>query len=332
VPTQRILILLTLMIFGLLTGARFYIQKPVDLKAPYQSFEIKEGEGILAIAKKLEQNGFIRSKWLFSFYIFAINEYSHLQAGTYSLSPAINIPTIARKIINGESAYIAITIPEGFTNKQIEERISQKIPLKQNGLSLGEQKAESYKDKFNFLEDVPDETNLEGFFFPDTYYFNIEAGRQEIIEKMLDNFGEKVNPELRQVVIEQDKNIFDIVIMASMIEKEVRAMHDKKLVAGILWKRLENNMPLQIDATVVFATDGKITNITNKETQIDSPYNTYKYKGLPVGPICNPGLESIEAAIYPQESVFWYYLSTPEGETIFSRNFQEHLIAKQKYL
>jgi len=313
-------------------GARFYIQKPVDLKAPYQSFEIKEGEGVLVIAKKLEQNGFIHDKWLFSFYVFAINEYSHLQAGTYSLSPSINIPTIARKIINGESVYIAITIPEGFTNKQIEERISQKIPLKQGEIPLDQQKAVVYKDKFNFLGDVPDESNLEGFFFPDTYYFNIGAGRQEMAEKMLDNFAKKINPELREVIREQSRSIFDIVIMASMIEKEVRTMRDKKLVAGILCKRLESDMPLQIDATIVFITDGKITKITNKETRIDSPYNTYKYKGLPVGPICNPGLESIEAAIYPQENAFWYYLSTPEGETIFSRNFQEHLVAKQKYL
>ena len=316
------------MLFGLLMGARFYIQKPVDLKASYQSFEIEEGEGVLAIAKKLEQNGFIRNKWLFSFYVFAINEYSHLQAGAYSLSPSINIPTIARKIINGESVYIAITIPEGFTNKQIEERILQKIPLKQGEIPIDEQKIVFYKDKFNFLGDVPDETNLEGFFFPDTYYFNIKAGRQEIAEKMLNNFAEKASSELREVIKEQDRSIFDIIIMASMIEKEVRTVRDKKLVAGILWKRLEGNMPLQIDATIVFATGGKITKITNKETQIDSQYNTYKYKGLPVGPICNPGLESIEAASYPQESAFWYYLSTPEGETIFSRNFQEHIIAK----
>jgi len=104
------------------------------------------------------------------------------------------------------------------------------------------------------------------------------------------------------------------------------------LVSGILWKRLENNMPLQVDATISYITGKKTTKISKEETQIDSPYNTYKYLGLPLGPICNPGLESIKAALYPEISQYWYYLSTPEGETIFSKTLEEHNVAKAKYL
>jgi UPF0755 protein len=120
--------------------------------------------------------------------------------------------------------------------------------------------------------------------------------------------------------------------MASLLEKEVKSLEDKKIVSGILWKRLENNMPLQVDATISFITGKKDANISIEETKIDSPYNTYKYRGLPLGPICNPGLESIIAAIYPETSNYWFYLSTPEGKTIFSKTLDEHNIAKQKYL
>ena len=104
------------------------------------------------------------------------------------------------------------------------------------------------------------------------------------------------------------------------------------MVSGILWKRLENGIPLQVDATISYITGKKTTEISKEETEIDSPYNTYKYKGLPLGPICNPGLESILASIYPEDSEYLYYLSTPTGETIFSKTLQEHNLAKAKYL
>ena len=120
--------------------------------------------------------------------------------------------------------------------------------------------------------------------------------------------------------------------MASLIEKEVKTPEDKKIVSGILWKRLENSIPLQVDATISYITGKKGDSVSIEETKIDSPYNTYKYKGLPLGPISNPGLESIIASIYPENSDYWYYLSTPEGKTIFSKTLEEHNIAKAKYL
>jgi len=117
-----------------------------------------------------------------------------------------------------------------------------------------------------------------------------------------------------------------------LLEKEVKDFEEKKIVAGILWKRMENKIGLQVDATITYITGKKSVKVSKQETEIDSLYNTYKYRGLPLGPISNPGLESIEAAIYPQNSDYWYYLSTPEGETIFSKTLEEHNIAKAKYL
>jgi UPF0755 protein len=145
---------------------------------------------------------------------------------------------------------------------------------------------------------------------------------------MLANFGKKLNPELREKIAVQKKTIFDIVTMASLLEKEVITLDDKKIVAGILWKRLEIGMPLQLDATVNYVTGKNDPSVTIKDTTIDSPYNTYKYKGLPKGPISNPGIDSIIATIYPKKTNYWYYLT--DGKTIFSETLQQHNTAKAK--
>ena len=147
---------------------------------------------------------------------------------------------------------------------------------------------------------------------------------------MLDNFDKKLTPELNKEIANQKKSIFDIVTMASIIEKEVRKMDEKEIVSGILWKRISIGMPLQLDSTVNFITDGNDPSVSIKATKIDSPYNTYKYHGLPKGPISNPGLGSILSAIYPKKTNYWFWLS--DGITHFSETLQQHNIAKAKYL
>ncbi len=149
---------------------------------------------------------------------------------------------------------------------------------------------------------------------------------------MLANFNNKLNANLKSEIEKQEKSFFDIITIASLIEKEVREYKDKRLVSGIIRKRLEIGMPLQVDATISYITGRRTTEISIAETKIDSPYNTYKYRGLPITPICNPGIESIKAALYPKESDYLYYLSKPDGETVFSRNHQEHIAAKNRYL
>jgi len=267
-------------------------------------FLIEEGQGLFQIAEKLEKEGLIKNKFFFDFYAFLKGAQGRLQAGEYSLSPAMSVAEIARKIISGDIAKMVVTIPEGWTQKQIEERLGLKLP--------GE--------------------NLEGFLFPDTYQFPLGVSGEEVVKKMRDNFEKKLTPELREEIKRQGKTIFEIVTMASLLEKEVKTKEDRELVSVILWKRLGNSIPLQVDATIAYITGQKTTKISREETQIDSPYNTYKYLGLPKGPICNPGLESILAALYPKDSDYWYYLSNPDGETIFSKTLQEHNYAKSKYL
>jgi len=275
-------------------------------------FSVKKGEGTKEISINLEKEGFIKSGSFFRIYTIIAGVSGKLQAGKYLLSPAMAIPEIAKKLVSGDVIKEKITIIEGWNLRDIG------FYFENIGISQAE---ELYKRK-----------ELEGFLFPDTYEIKSDEGLEEIIKRMKDNFERKLNPDLRKEIEKQGKTIFEIVTMASLIEKEVKTMEDKKLISGILWKRLENGMPLQVDATISYITGKKTSKISIEETKIDSPYNTYKYKGLPVGPICNPGLESIIAAIYPQKSDYWYYLSTREGKTIFSKTFKDHNIAKAKYL
>lgn len=267
-------------------------------------FPVEKGQNVFQIGRNLEKEGLIKSRFFFDFYVIITGNAKKLRAGEYFLSPFMGTREIAKKIISGEIATITITIPEGFTVQQIEERLGLELP--------GE--------------------NLEGFLFPDTYEFPVMVSGDEVVAKMRENFDRKLTKELRNEIERQEKTIFQIVTTASLIEKEVSKKEDKELVSGILWKRLENGIPLQVDATINYLTGKNTTKISIEETQIDSPYNTYKYPGFPFGPIANPGLESILAAVYPKSSEYWYYLSTPEGETIFSRTLQEHNIAKVRYL
>ena len=296
-------LILIFLLFGIVfLGQGVYLPKDSSL-VEEKLFLVERGQSIFQIAKNLEKEGLIKNRFLFDFYVLARRTQDRLRAGEYSLSPSMNIIEIAQKIISGDIAKIVVTIPEGFTVKQIEERLNLKLP--------GE--------------------NLEGFLFPDTYQFPIRVTGEEAVKKMRDNFDKKLAP-YRNEVSGAGLTLFEIITMASLIEKEVKTKEDKELVSGILWKRLENDIPLQVDATITYITGKKTTKISKEETQIDSPYNTYKYLGLPLGPICNPGLESILAAIYPKSSEYWYYLSTPEGETIFSKILEEHNYAKSKYL
>jgi UPF0755 protein len=297
-----ILSILVLMAIGFIWQG-IYLPKDFKPKAE-KLFFVQKGQSAFQIAENLEKEGLIKNKFFFDFYMILGRKGKKLLAGEYFLSPSMGVAKIAKKIISGDIAKIVVTIPEGFTVKEIEEKLGMKLP--------GE--------------------NLEGFLFPDTYQFPLRVSGEEVVKKMRDNFEKKLTQELREEIERQGKTIFEIITMASLIEKEVKTKEDKELVSGILWKRLKNNIPLQVDATITYITGKRTTKILKEETQIDSPYNTYKYLGLPKGPICNPGLESILAALYPKSSEYWYYLSIPEGKTIFSKTLEEHNIAKAKYL
>ncbi|OGZ22950.1 MAG: hypothetical protein A3A08_00790 [Candidatus Nealsonbacteria bacterium RIFCSPLOWO2_01_FULL_41_9] len=236
-------------------------------------FSVEKGQNLITISKNLEKEGLIINKFFFEFYVFFAGSQMKLQAGRYYISPAQSASKIAKKIISGDIAKITLTVPEGWNKAMIEKALDLELP--------GD--------------------NLEGYLFPDTYHFPIGVSGKEVVETMTANFSKKTAGL---------KITKDIIIMASIIEREVRTKEDMELVSGILWKRLEIGMALQVDAKMW----------------------TYENRGLPPAPISNPGLESILAAINPKTSPYWYYLSKPDGTTVFSKTLEEHNIARVKYL
>lgn len=346
---MKIKLFLIIIFLLFLSGAIFVywmIYVPITPGSEVMSeFNIKEGEGTKEIALNLEKAGLIRWGPLFRLYTLLEGISGNLQAGNYLFSRAMNIPEIAEKLVSGKVLKKEITIIEGWNVRDIgwyfeNQGISQAeeffelvgFPATDYRKPTDFPNPKDFSGDFDFLKDKVRNIGLEGYLFPDTYQIKKGENLEAIIKKILKNFNTKLTPVLREEIKKEKKTIFEIVTMASLLEKEVRTLEDKKLVSGILWKRLKAGMPLQVDATITYLTQKKTTKISIEETKIDSPYNTYKYPGLPLGPISNPGLESIIAAIYPQESNYWYYLSIPDGTTIFSKNLKEHNIAKAKYL
>jgi UPF0755 protein len=295
-------------------------------------FSAEKGEGTKEISINLQEQGFIKYGFLFRIYALTRGVADKLQAGNYLLSPSMAMPEITKKLVSGDIVREKITIIEGWNIRDISFYLEEQGIVKAADFSTLVNSARDFSEDFDFLSSKPEILSLEGYLFPDTYEIQKGESTEELVRKILKNFGQKLTPELREEIKKQDKTIFEIITMASLIEKEVKTLEDKKMVSGVLWKRLENGMPLQVDATISYITGKKNAKVLIADTQIDSRYNTYKYLGLPRGPISNPGLESIVSAFSPENSQYWYYLSTPEGETIFSRTFEEHNKAQAEYL
>ncbi|HUW72220.1 MAG TPA: endolytic transglycosylase MltG [Candidatus Humimicrobiaceae bacterium] len=324
-----IIFIIFIIILGLFIAWQF-IYLPKSLSSEEElTFTVKEGEGSKDISVNLEKTGLI--KWGPAFRIYVLREEvaGKLQAGNYHLSPSMNIPEIVNKFVNGDVIQEKITFPEGFNLRKIKKSFENSEFLKT--IDLGKFKIINFKGEFDFLSGAPDEVSLEGFLFPDTYFFEPDMKEREVAEIFLSNFDKKIAPYQNEISA-ADLTLFDVITMASLIEKEVQTKEDKELVSGIFWKRIGLGKPLESCATIAYIKGVDQWLYSFEDTRIESPYNTYLNPGLPLGPICNPGLESILAALYPKDSDYWYYLSTPEGETIFSKTFEEHSIAKGKYL
>lgn len=309
----------------------FLISEKTNLSGE-KEFVVKRGDTLSAVAANLEKDGLIKNANIFKFYLYLRGWQKNIQAGSYTLSSA-NIINLAKILASGKVGEKTIAIIEGWTSSDIADYlVKNKIVAKRDDFLNETRDAKKWHDKFQFLKDTG-AINLEGFIFPDTYNVYKDATAENIVEKTLENFNSKVTPALLTEITAAGRNLYDVLKMASIIEQEVIGDEDRKIAAGILWKRLSTGMPLQVDSSLKFVI-GKKDNpsLTLDELKIDSPYNTYKYRGLPPTPICNPGFSAIRAAVYPKNSDFWFYITTKEGETIFSKNLDEHNAAIRKYL
>lgn len=292
-----------------------------------KTFEIVKGDGNEKVAKKLKKEGLISGEIYFYYYIKLKNVSNKIMPGVYEFSSNMTIPEIIHLITNDEEKFIKITFPEGWDAKKMAERLTEN-GLDGKGFLEIVNNPGDFKKRYNYLTDEKVKT-LEGYLFPDTYFFKKDVSAENIVGRLLDTFDKKLSDQMRQDILSQNKSINDIIVMASILEMEVRTLEDRELVSGIFWKRIELDMPLQSDITLTYATGIKKEKYSLEDTQFDSLYNTYKNKGLPPGPIDNPGLEAITASIYPKDSSFLYFLSDIKtGKTLYAETFDEHIANK----
>jgi len=332
------LLIIPIIILAVIAATFFYlyyqIYWPQNRHGSQTEFIIVPGESANQICDRLESQGIIRSSFWLESYLWAWGQRSQLKAGRYSLSPKQNIPQIVNLLTMMPQAKpeSIVILPEGIKTDQIIDKIVQAKLVDKTELTAEINDLKKYQSIYDFLSTAPARADLTGFLFPDTYRFYQNTDVAIVIKKILDNFDTKLTPKMRQDVINQNKTIYNVIIMASIIEKEVVSDSDRAIVSDIFWRRLSDNYPLQSCATIAYATSLDKWRYSDLDLKTSSPYNTYTNKGLPPGPICNPGLSAIKAAIYPQANDYYYFLSAPDGQTIFSKTVEEHNKNKIKYL
>ncbi len=268
----------------------FFLNGPTDFPEGV-TFKIEQGDSLRSVSFKLKKENVIRSRTIFEAFVIILGKEKHIISSNYYFETKLSVYEIAKRVAKGEHnmAYISITIPEGFTNLEIANIFSSRLVN---------------FSKENFLAKAK-----EGYLFPDTYFFLNTDDEEVVFTSMSNNFNKKINI-LRPLIVALGKNEKDIVIMASLIEKESKGDSDREFISGILWKRLSIGMPLQVDVAP----------------------ETYKIKGLPSNPIANPGLESLKASISPKTSPYLYYLHDKDGAIHYAKNFTEHRANIEKYL
>lgn len=290
-----------------------FISPPVNF--PKTSVvKIEAGGSAVKISDDLAEKGIIRSSKFFIFFLTAMGKSDSILAGDYVLDGKENAITIVLRLTRGDFRLtpIRVTIPEGTPSFDIPKYF-----------------VSFYNFDASRFEKIA--APKEGYLFPDTYDFNPNSTADEVVDKLTRTFAKKIEP-LEKLIGLSGKTLDEIVIMASIIEEEAVSSDDRRLISGILWKRLSLGMPLQVDAPFAYIGDKNTYELTLEDLRKDSPYNTYTRPGLTPGPISNPGLDSITAALEPKNSPHLYYLSDPKGTVYYASTFEQHKKNKEKYL
>ena len=284
--------------------------------ATQKVINIPSGTNAKEIVVVLEENEIIRkNNYIFRILIKLLKLEDQLKYGEYNLSPSMNMLQILDKLVKGEVLVYEITIPEGYTCTQIAELLDKK----------------EIADKETFLKLIKDRGKFsEGYLFPDTYEVPKKYGAEKMVKAMLSNFNQiAIENKFTEKAEKIGFSLDEIIILASIIEKEAKFSEEKNKVSSVFHNRLEKGMKLQSCATIQYILKKPKERLDENDLKIDSPYNTYLYKGLPPGPICNPGLDSIIAALEPEEEDYLYFVLGENGKHIFSKTYQEHLRNKK---
>ncbi|MDF2927865.1 endolytic transglycosylase MltG [Anaerospora sp.] len=307
-------------IAGLLYGAAqpisFTSSEPVTII-------IKQGMSANEIAALLRQQGLIKNTTLFRMYVHWSGFSNSLQAGEYTFTPDMNMPKMITMLAKGEVSYSQITIPEGLTIEQIAALLESKQIANAAKFKAA---AKDYQPFAYIDADTRVGYKPEGFLFPDTYRVPRGIKEEELLQFMVSEFDRNFTPQMREKAKKQGLTIREVMILASLVEKEARIEKDRPVIAGVFLNRIRQAMPLQSCATIQYLLGYPKAELTIKDTEIPSPYNTYLNMGLPPGPIANAGTASIMAVLEPALTDYLYFVADNEGVHHFSKTYDEHLI------
>jgi len=300
-------------------------------------FVIDSGESFKHIADRLEESDLVRSAFSFEMVARIIGATSNLKTGSFTIKEGQSYLDILTALTKSTSAEeIKITIPEGYTRQQIGNLVQEKFAsISGDDWEAATGPESPLKTRMATIGFIPDDQSLEGYLFPDTYRFAVDATAEDIAEIMiltLERRLEENDINAKSLGLVGDLSFHKAVVLASIIEREVRGSEDMRYVADIFLKRLEIGQALQADSTVNYITGGDNPSISFDDTELDSPYNTYKYTGLPPGPISNPGINAFLAVQDPIPNDWYFFLTTPDGEVVYAKTFNQHISNKRLYL
>jgi UPF0755 protein len=291
---------------------------PAGADAP-RIVQIPDGVGTLAIARLLREEGLIQDELAFRLGLKQWDLAGQLKAGYYRLSPAMSAEEIARCLAEGRVATEKVTVPEGFTVAQIADRVEEAGLCSAEDL-LSPAVVQKVRKTSSFVKN----DRLEGYLFPDTYVIEYGLAPEAIVQQMVDDFRQRVLVGMAEELEASRYSLAEVVTVASMIEREARVEKDRPLIASVIYNRLKKGMRLQIDATVIYALGEHRERLTYKDLKVDSPFNTYRRKGLPPHAICNPGEASLRAALKPAKTGYLYYVAKPDGSHVFTKTYEDH--------
>ena len=328
-----ILMLIGVLAVGIVAGSIFweYTSKGTEGGAEV-TFVIDQGQGVRTIAENLKEQGLIKSEIAFILKVKDMGVSSKLRYGTFVLNEGAGIETLINQLLQGgaQKESKTFTIPEGYSIEKMA------VKLEEDGICTAADflAAVELDYDYSFLDSIPADADvkyrLQGFLYPDTYAVAEDATAEDVVNVMLRQFESKFTQEMIDKVNSLGKTIFQVVTEASIVEREAQLAEERPIIAGVLMNRLEINMPLQMCPTVLYPlTDGMydVTTVTYADTEIDSPYNTYQNPGLPVGPICSPGISCLEAVLDPAEHEYLFYHTDEtkkDGSHIFTKTYGEH--------
>lgn len=316
----------------------------VETKQSKVEFELNKEATVNKLADKLKRKNIIRSKFLFKQYLALASLDTQIGAGRFEVKPPITLARVAHSLKNPSARVKKITIIPGWSLHEISDYFQKNnITTKENFFEIvgkpAEQTNKNYTEIFNkqpkILNQKPLGLSLEGYLKPDTFEIYRNASGEEVIKKLIQARESEISTELYQDIQKSDYNFHEILTMASILEREVEGVKAKRMVADIFWRRLKDGMKLQADSTVHYVygnPDQEDAYTTDQQRNTSSPYNTYHTTGLPPGPISNPSIESIKAAVYPEENDYWYFLTDVNGNVHYAETLLEHNRNRQRYL